>query len=70
MGGDDAQDVLPSGVEGISQPIHALVLVAMGMPIFDNCDLEQIGREADKRNRWEFLVTAAPAAVPLLRVRC
>ena len=46
-----------------SQPIHALVLVAMGMPIFDNFDLEQISKEAETA-MWEFLVTAAPAAVP------
>lgn len=64
LGGDDAQDVLPSLVDGVSQPIHALCIVAMGMPIFDNLDLELISREAQKRNRWEFLVTAAPAAVP------
>jgi kynurenine formamidase len=64
IGGDGAQDVLPSAVAGISQPIHLLSLVAMGMPIFDNCDLELIGREAQKRRRWEFLVTASPAAVP------
>jgi kynurenine formamidase len=64
IGGDDAQDVLPSGVTGIPQPIHTLCLVAMGMPIFDNLDLELIGREAEKRKRWEFLVTASPAAVP------
>jgi kynurenine formamidase len=64
LGGDGAQDVLPSGVEGISQPIHALCIVGMGMPIFDNCDLELVGREAEKRGRWEFLVTASPAAVP------
>ena len=64
LGGDDAQDVLPSRVEGVSQPIHALCIVAMGMPIFDNLDLELVGREAEKRKRWEFLVTASPAAVP------
>jgi len=64
LGGDGAQDVLPSGIEGIPQPIHTLVLVAMGMPIFDNCDLELIAKEAAKRNRWEFLITASPAAVP------
>ena len=64
LGSDAAEDALPSGIEGISQPIHELVLVAMGMPIFDNCDLETIGKEAAKRNRWEFLITAAPAAVP------
>lgn len=64
LGSDAAEDVLPSGVPGISQPIHELVLVAMGMPIFDNCDLEQVSKEAQKRNRWDFLITAAPAAVP------
>ena len=64
IGGDDAQDVLPSGVTGIPQPIHTLCIVAMGMPIFDNLDLELIGREAEKRKRWDFLVTASPAAVP------
>ena len=64
LGGDGAQDVVPSGVEGVGQPIHVLVLVAMGMPIFDNCDLELIGREAEQRKRWEFMITASPAAVP------
>jgi len=39
-------------------------LVAMGAPIFDNLDLELIGRKAEKRRRWEFLVTASTAAVP------
>jgi kynurenine formamidase len=64
IGGDGAQDVLPSRVEGIAQPIHSLCIVTMGTPIFDNLDLELVGREAEKRKRWEFLVTASPAAVP------
>jgi len=64
LGSDAASDVMPSGIEGVAQPIHTLVLVAMGMPIFDNCDLETIAKEAEKRNRWEFLITASPAAVP------
>jgi kynurenine formamidase len=64
LGGDGPQDVVPSGVDGVLSPIHALAIVAMGMPIFDNCDLELIGKEAERRHRWEFLVTASPAAVP------
>ena len=64
LGSDAAEDVHPSGVDQIGEPIHALVLVAMGMPIFDNLDLEAVSREAARRNRWEFLVTASPAAVP------
>jgi hypothetical protein len=45
-------------------PIHQLVLVALGVNIFDNCDLEAIGEAAGKRGRWEFLLTTAPLAVP------
>ncbi len=64
LGSDAAQDVMPSGVEGVRQPIHLLVLVAMGMPILDNVDLEAVSEEAAKRKRWEFLITTAPLAVP------
>jgi kynurenine formamidase len=63
LGSDAASDVMPSGVEGVNQPIHQLVLIAMGMPIFDNCDLEALSQEATRQNRWEFLLTAAPLAV-------
>jgi len=64
LGSDGAEDVHPSGIDGIPEPIHALVLAAMGMPIFDNLDLEAVSKEAARRNRWDFLVTAAPAAIP------
>jgi kynurenine formamidase len=64
LGSDAASDVMPSGIDGVVQPIHTLVLVAMGMPILDNCDLELISKEANRRQRWEFLLTAAPLAVP------
>jgi hypothetical protein len=36
LGSDAVEDVHPSGIEGTTEPIHALVLVARGMPIFDN----------------------------------
>jgi hypothetical protein len=41
-----------------------MILIAMGTPIFDNCDLELLSAEAAKRKRYEFLITAAPIAVP------
>lgn len=63
VGSDAATDVMPSGVEGVVQPMHQLLLIAMGTPIFDNCDLETLGDEAAKRNRWTFLLTASPIAV-------
>lgn len=63
LGSDAASDVAPSLVEGVAQPIHQLVIIAMGMPIFDNLDLEAVSEEAARQNRWQFLVTAAPMAV-------
>jgi hypothetical protein len=56
--------VKPSRVTGIGSPILALCLVAMGMPVICEMDLELIGQEAEKRKRWEFMVTAVPAAIP------
>ena len=64
LGGDADPEVIPSQVEGIGAPIHLLTLVAMGMPLFDECDLEELAREAAKRKRWVFLFTAGPLAVP------
>jgi kynurenine formamidase len=64
VGSDAATDVMPSGVPGVTQPMHQLLLVAMGTPIFDNCDLEALSDAAAKRNRWVFLLTAAPLPVP------
>ncbi len=63
LGSDAASDVLPSRVDGVSHPVHQLAIVAMGMPILDNCDLEVLSREAQARGRWEFLLTTAPLPV-------
>ncbi|MDP6444708.1 MAG: cyclase family protein [Pirellulaceae bacterium] len=63
LGSDAAADVMPSGVDGVTHPIHLLTLNAMGMPILDNCNLEEVGETAAKLKRWEFLLTAAPLAV-------
>lgn len=63
LGADGTNDVLPSGVDGVLQPIHQLTIVAMGMPLFDNLDLEAVAAEAARQNRWEFLLVAAPLAM-------
>ena len=63
LGSDAASDVSPSLVEGVDQPVHQLVLIAMGMPIFDVMNLEDVSKEAERQGRWEFLLTAAPLAV-------
>ena len=63
LGSDAASDVIPSGIPGVSHPVHVLTLHAMGVHIFDNCDLEDISRTADRYKRWEFLLTTSPIAV-------
>jgi kynurenine formamidase len=63
LGSDVASDVFPSGVEGESHPVHLLVLYSLGMPIFDNLDLDAVSEAAAARGRWEFLLTAAPIRI-------
>ncbi len=63
VGGDYANDAMPSGVEGNFLPIHQLTIVALGVRLFDNLDLEALAKEAARQNRWEFMLTAAPIPV-------
>ena len=44
--------------------MHQILLIAMGTPLFDNCDLEAVSEAAAQRKRWTFLRTASPLAVP------
>jgi hypothetical protein len=48
----------------VTQPIHQLFLVAVGTPLFDNCDLEAVGERAAALRRSTFCVTVAPLRVP------
>src|SRR5262245_24063278 len=63
LGGDAAQDVVPSMVEGIALPIHTLMITGLGVNLLDNQDLEALGETAAKMNRWEFMLTIAPVPV-------
>jgi kynurenine formamidase len=64
VGWDGHGEVMPSVVTGVDFPMHQLLLIAMGTPLWDNCDLEAIAEAAGSRKRWTFLVTASPLAVP------
>jgi kynurenine formamidase len=64
IGCDGVSDVMPSGVEGLVNPLHELVLVGLGMPILDNLDLEAVAQAAAERGRNTFLYVGAPLRVP------
>ena len=63
LASDDAQDVTPSLVQGITLPVHTLAIAGMGIDILDNQDLEAVAETAARLNRWEFLVTVGPVPV-------
>ena len=63
IGCDGVSDVMPSGVEGLANPLHELVLVGLGMRILDNLDLDEVAVAAKERKRWEFLFVGAPLRV-------
>ena len=63
LGHDAGNEVTPSLVEGVEFPIHQLTLVAMGMALLDNCDLEAVAATAARLGRWDFLLTVAPLAI-------
>src|SRR5579864_7934602 len=52
LASDDAQDVTPSLVQGITLPVHTLAIAGMGIDILDNQDLEAVAETAAKLNRW------------------
>ena len=72
MGGDSAQDVgvIPGCTNKGPVPtmcwnaVHKFALVARGMHLFDNLDLEAVAETAARLKRWEFLLMAAPIRVP------
>lgn len=63
IGSDGVSDVMPSGVEGLANPLHELVLVGLGMRILDNLDLDAVAAAARERDRWEFLFVGSPLRV-------
>jgi hypothetical protein len=61
IGSDVAQD--GGNIEGIRQPIHAFVLLALGMNILDNLALDELGDTASRLKRWDFMLVVAPLRV-------
>ena len=58
-------DVIQEGgnIPGVGTPIHAFALVALGVHILDNLDLNALGDTAARLNRWEFMLTVEPLRV-------
>ncbi len=60
LGSDTGNDVIPSGYSSMTNPIHQVGIVAMGMWILDNANLEELADACRERNRWEFMLSIGP----------
>jgi len=60
LGSDGNSDTAPSSTEGIGFPIHVLALNAMGIHLLDYLQFEDLARQCEAVQRWEFLFAAAP----------
>lgn len=63
--GADSVHEAPDSVPGLGfNPIHRFAIVARGMNLLDNLDLEEAAETAARLNRWEFMLVVAPLRVP------
>jgi kynurenine formamidase len=60
LGSDTHNDLSPSGYPNLPLPVHVVGIVAMGLWLIDNCNLEDLAQACATRQRWEFLLTIAP----------
>lgn len=61
---DGDGETVPSNVEGVAYPIHALQIAAMGMACADSLQFEELVKVCEEEQRWEFMVVAAPLRLP------
>jgi kynurenine formamidase len=57
---DTGNDVMPPQYNRLSNPIHQVGIVAMGLWILDNANLEDLAAACQRRNRWEFMMCVGP----------
>jgi kynurenine formamidase len=60
LGSDGVSDVLPSRVAGVGMPIHEIAIVALGLHLMDNLDLDALSAACAEEQRWECLFVVAP----------
>lgn len=63
LGSDGVSDVIPSGVAGVRLPVHGVAIVAMGLHLLDNLDLESLSAACAEERRNAFLVALAPLVI-------
>ncbi len=60
LGTDTHNDIAPFTHPSIGNAVHVVGLVAMGLWLIDNGNLEELAQACAARRRWEFMLTIAP----------
>jgi len=60
LGTDTHNDVSPLPYPRLGNALHIVSLVAMGLWLIDNGNLEELAAACRLRGRWEFMLTLAP----------
>jgi kynurenine formamidase len=60
LGSDGVSDVMPSRVDKVPMPIHTVAIVAMGVHLLDNLDLDELSVACAAAGRRTFLLVVAP----------
>lgn len=61
---DGDGETVPSNVEGVPYPVHALQIASMGMACADSLQFEELVKVCEEENRWTFMVVASPLRLP------
>ena len=59
LGTDTGNDVMPAPYPNVIQPIHQVGIVAMGLWILDNANLEDLTEACHRLDKFEFLIDIA-----------
>jgi kynurenine formamidase len=64
LGSDGNNDTAPSTTLGVSFPVHALAINAMGLHLLDYLQFEDIAFLCEDEGRWTFWRVIAPLRLP------
>ena len=61
---DGDGETVPSNVQGVPYPVHALQIAAMGMASADSLQFEDLTKICEEEKRWTFMLVAVPLRLP------
>jgi kynurenine formamidase len=64
LGSDGNNDTAPSAVDEVEFPVHVLTVRALGLPLLDYLQFEDLVPVCESAGRWSFLCVIAPLRLP------